>query len=319
MRTSLLELIECPLCHGELTLVAATMDGDRVQEGSLSCAQRHRFPIREYLPIFAQSEEYVDAFSALRRPGRDVPELRSRGAELDVRALTRDEFWRQTQLRPEELRGRTVLDAGCGGGRFVELLAAHGVRVVGMDIDLAGLRQARLALGDDPNIELVQANLYRLPFRPGAFDFILSVGVLHHAPDPRAAFLELVPRIKKGGRIAIWVYPSSIRTPLSDLLRPFTTRIPPRALLWLGWVVTASYGPLLKVPRLKGKLQSLLYRARLPWHDDLQWRVHSFVDWYGPPYQFKYSPDEVERWFADAGLVEIVRCPYETAARGTSA
>jgi len=109
-----------------------------------------------------------------------------------------------------------------------------------------------------------------------------------------------------------------VATPLSDMLRPITTRIPPRYLLWLGWIVTAGYGPLLRIPRLKHKLRSILYRTRLPWHEDIQWRVHSFVDWYGPPYQFKYSPEEVERWFSDAGLVDVIRCPYETSARGPS-
>jgi len=290
VRTSLLELLECPLCHLELTLASATMEGDRVRSGELTCRNEHRFPIHEYVPVFAGNERYVEAFSTLRENRRGVPNLPSRSPELDVRALTRDEFWRQTQIQPEDLRGRTVLDAGCGGGRFVELLSGHGARVVGMDVDLVGLHQANAALGGRANLELVQANLYHLPFRPGAFDFILSVGVLHHTPDPRAAFLELVPLLEQGGRIAIWVYPKSQTTPLSDMLRPLTTRIPPRQLLWLGWIVTASYGSLLRIARLKHKLRSLLYRARLPWHEDIEWRVHSFVDWYGARYQFKYSP-----------------------------
>src|SRR5262249_43577810 len=116
--------------------------------------------------------------------------------------------------------------------------------------------------------------------------------------------------------IAVWVYPKSEATPLSDLLRPATTRIPPRYLFWLAKVVTTSYGPLLKIPRLKDRLQRLLYRARLPWHENRVWRVHSFMDWYGPKYQFKYHPEEIESWFSEAGLVDLVRCSYQTSARG---
>ena len=67
MRTSLLELLECPLCHLEVAFSSATMDGDRVRFGDISCRNEHRFPIREYVPIFADNERYVEAFSTLER------------------------------------------------------------------------------------------------------------------------------------------------------------------------------------------------------------------------------------------------------------
>ena len=87
-----------------------------------------------------------------------------------MRALTRDEFWRQTQIQLEDLRGEPMPD---GGGRFLELLSGHGARVVGWMSTWSG-HQANAALAGKENIELVQANLYHLPFRPGAFDFIPS-------------------------------------------------------------------------------------------------------------------------------------------------
>ncbi|MCA1817353.1 MAG: hypothetical protein LC746_13350, partial [Acidobacteria bacterium] len=98
-----------------------------------------------------------------------------------------------------------------------------------------------------------------------------------------------------------------------------TTRIPKNSLYWIAWAVTASYGLFLKIPRLKGRLRALLYSTRLPWHEERSWRVHSFLDWYGPKYQFKFSPEELESWFSEAGLVDVTRCPYESSARGRSA
>ena len=92
--------------------------------------------------------------------------------------------------------------------------------------------------------------------------------------------------------------------------------MPKRYLYWVAAAVTASYGPLLKIPRLNRKLKAVLYRTRLPWHEERHWRVHSFPDWYGPKYQYKYSPEEVERWFLEAGLVGVVRCPHSSSARG---
>jgi SAM-dependent methyltransferase len=190
---------------------------------------------------------------------------------------------------------------------------------VGIDIDSRGLRYVASQVSASANAHFIQADLFKLPLKPKSFDFIFSLGVLHHTPDPRAAFLNLVRLLKPGGQIAIWVYPKSQQTPLSDLLRPITTRLPNRWLYLLGLIVTASYGPLLRIPRLDWRLEALLYRARLPWHKERHWRLHSFMDWYGPKYQFKYSPEDLERWFQEAGLINLVRCTYESSVRGQAA
>jgi ubiquinone/menaquinone biosynthesis C-methylase UbiE/uncharacterized protein YbaR (Trm112 family) len=316
MRESLLELLECPACRGVLALRAASVLAGRVRSGTLECGNRHSYPVSDFVPTFAQEKDYMEVFSAIRqRPGGALPST----AELDVGKITREEFEAQTGIVPWELRGKTVLDAGCGGGRFVELVSAHGAQVVGADIDGTGLRQASEHLADCAGAHFVQADLFNLPFRPGAFDFIYSLGVLHHTPDPKGAFLRLTRLLKAGGQIAVWVYPKSERTPISDLLRPVTTRVPKKLLYCIAWAVTASYGPLLKIPRLKRRLQALLYSTRLPWHEERRWRVHSFLDWYGPKYQFKFSPEELEGWFSEAGLIDVTRCPYESSARGRSA
>ncbi len=289
---------------------------DRIRSGTLSCGNQHSYPIRDFVPTFALEKDYMEVFSDLRRsPAGHLP----KSGELDVEKITREEFTAETLTDVQELRGKTVLDAGCGGGRFVELLARQGVRIVGMDIDGTGLGQVSRTLADYKDAHFVQADLFHLPFRPGVFDFIFSLGVLHHTPDPKAAFLNLTGLLKAGGQIAIWVYPKSPRTPVSDLLRPLTTRIATKYLYWIALAVTLSYGPLLQVPRLNRRLKSILYRTRLPWHQERHWRVHSFLDWYGPKYQFKYSPEELESWFAEAGLIEVVRCPHASSARGKAA
>lgn len=313
MRLSLLKLLECPICRTELHVAAASSEGDRIREGHLECNNRHQFPVREFVPVFAEAKDYMHVFSSLRqKPAGRLPTV----GDLNVEKITQEEFIAETQIDPQDLRGKVVLDAGCGGGRFIEMLASNGAQVVGMDIDRIGLQQISKALAECKETHFLQADLFQLPFRPGAFDFIFSLGVLHHTPDPKAAFLNLTRLLKVGGEIAVWVYPKSSPTPVSDLLRPLTTRIPTKYLYWIAWVVTSSYGPLLRIPRLNKRIKAILYRTRLPWHDERHWRVHSFLDWYGPKYQFKFSPDEVESWFAEAALIDVVRCPHQTSARG---
>jgi 2-polyprenyl-3-methyl-5-hydroxy-6-metoxy-1,4-benzoquinol methylase len=315
LRESLLELLDCPVCHSDLRLEATMVEADRIRTGTLSCRNQHRYPVRDFVPTFALEKDYMKVFSDLRQsPAGHLP----KSGELDVEKITREEFAAETLTDARALRGKTVLDAGCGGGRFVELLAGHGARIVGMDIDSTGLGQISKALADNRDAHFVQADLFELPFRRGIFDFIFSLGVLHHTPDPKAAFLNLTRLLKPGGRIAIWVYPKSQRTPVSDLLRPLTTRIPAKYLCWIAWAVTSSYGPLLKIPRLNRRLRSILYHTRLPWHQERHWRIHSFLDWYGPKYQFKFSPEELEGWFSEAALVEVVRGRHQSSMRGTA-
>lgn len=47
--------------------------------------------------------------------------------------------------------------------------------------------------------------------REGIFDYIYSIGVLHHTRDTRKAFSVLPALLRKEGRISIWVYPNGTR------------------------------------------------------------------------------------------------------------
>ncbi len=132
---------------------------------------------------------YISVFTRLRgSKAGHLPEV----GDLSVERMTRHEFVTQTGLDPADLRGKRVLDAGCGGGRFAALLAREGVRVVGLDLDLVGLEQSRDHLGRSAGASFVQGDLFQPPFQAASFDFIYSLGVLHHTPHPPAAFAALV-------------------------------------------------------------------------------------------------------------------------------
>ena len=102
------------------------------------------------------------------------------------------------------LRGKLVLDGGCGNGRYAKLANDWGARVVAVDISAAveiASRTRRPA-----NVDVVQADLFKLPFRPNTFDLAYSVGVLHHTPDARGAFKAIQPLVKPGGFFSIFVH-----------------------------------------------------------------------------------------------------------------
>jgi SAM-dependent methyltransferase len=104
----------------------------------------------------------------------------------------------------------TGLDLGCGAGRQCLRLAQRGYRVVGIDAAQGLLRQAAR-----DGATVAAGNALALPFRDASFDFVLTIGVLHHlgeAPAQEAACRE-VQRILKPGGLFI-VHETNTRNPL---------------------------------------------------------------------------------------------------------
>jgi SAM-dependent methyltransferase len=208
-------------------------------------------------------------------------------------------------------------------------------------------------LGNLPNCHFVQADLLHLPFPPQTFDFIYSIGVLHHTPDTRASLSHVVRTLRPGGEAAIWVYPRrrlsetfhyfpeavnevlahdvNYRVPakLHGLLRRFagildwtmeTASSLERSITtrlpprWLYWLCHVAI-PLYTIYRIP-----LFYPLRLvtkiAMDPDPEWRVLDTFDWYSPRYQWKHTYAEVREWFAQGGFEEIVLLPRPVAVRG---
>jgi SAM-dependent methyltransferase len=221
-------------------------------------------------------------------------------------------FRGRTGLTADMLHGACVLDAGCGMGRYLRIAAEGGARVVGLDLSEAVVA-ARELTADYPGVSLVRGDLLRPPFAPGCFDQIYSLGVLDHTPDPRGAFLELAKLLKPGGRIAIWVYPRE-RPALERIMnvhRAISSRLPLGVLVALSRLL-APVGGLKRrllasrwrpVTRLGVALNLLTIGVSM--HPDPEVRVCDTLDWYAPRYLSRHTRDEVERWFQEAGLVEV--------------
>jgi 2-polyprenyl-6-hydroxyphenyl methylase/3-demethylubiquinone-9 3-methyltransferase len=115
-----------------------------------------------------------------------------------------------------DLRGRLVLDAGCGGGLVARELAAAGAGVVGVDRSLGSLGVARRATGG--GFRPAQGRLERLPFTAASFDAVVAADVLEHVPDLPAAVAELARVLRPGGSLA---FDTINRTPWSWFVAVF--------------------------------------------------------------------------------------------------
>ena len=125
-------------------------------------------------------------------------------------------------------RDKIVLDGGCGKGRHAYLSSQFGAKEV-IAVDLSDAVDAAFSNTRNlPNVHVVQADLFALPFS-APFDFAYSIGVIHHLPDPRQGFLSIVKHVKPGGKIAIWVYGREGNSWIVKLVNPLRTGITSRA------------------------------------------------------------------------------------------
>ncbi len=223
----------------------------------------------------------------------------------DVARPEEDEatFRVKTGVDASSLAGRLVLDAGCGGGRYARLVGSHGARVLGVDLSAAVEKAAALCAGL-PDVAIVQADLLSLPIAEGAFDLVYSIGVLHHTPDPRSAFAQIARRVKPGGRLAVWLYRRNTAPQewLNAGLRAITTRLPVRVLEPL----CAGLGILGGIPILNRTFNKI---ANFSNHSDWTLRVCDNFDWYAPQFQSHHTSEELARWFAEEGFIDIVELP----------
>ena len=293
----------CPACRTPLDVAEGWTDGEQMCRG---CGAR--YSRLGGIPRFVSSDAYAGNFS--------FEWLRHRRTQLDSSTSDESErvFRAKTGLSPEMVRGKLVLDAGCGMGRFADVVSRWGGQVVAVDISRAVEAAADNLAGRD-SVTVCQADLRALPFPDESFDIIYSIGVLHHTPDCEAAFRGLVRYLAPGGIIAIWVYADDGGRwmKLTDGYRRVTRRLPKRLLYALCHVAIPWY----YVTRLPvvGRLAWTLLPVSE--HPKTQWRLLDTFDWYSPQYQSKHTAAEVCRWFASEGLrdIEVRQTPVAVSAR----
>jgi ubiquinone/menaquinone biosynthesis C-methylase UbiE len=113
----------------------------------------------------------------------------------------------RNNIQFNNLENFSVLDQGCGGGRYSaawKLLGAK--KVTGIDISAIGLQDAafKAKLAGIGGIEWVNDSVLKMPFEKDTFNIVFSNGVLHHTNDWKGGLRELIRVLKPGG--LGWLY-----------------------------------------------------------------------------------------------------------------
>jgi ubiquinone/menaquinone biosynthesis C-methylase UbiE len=105
---------------------------------------------------------------------------------------------------PKKIRGKKVLDAGCGSGFFLFDYLFYGADVTGIDQSeksIEFIRTQAEILGLSPT--LIAGDLETVSLPPDSFDHIFSTYVIHHTPNPLAVLKNFHTWTKKGGSIKL--------------------------------------------------------------------------------------------------------------------
>jgi len=196
--------------------------------------------------------------------------------------LLSDRNWRENvpeyivdelQISRRDISGKSVLDCGCGNGRWSYGFEKLGCSVCGFDTSRGGVEYARKhAAGrfDVANILDIK-NLLSL-YEESSFDIVWCWGVLHHTGDPKKAFDNIMRFVKPGGILHVYVYGKKGFG--NRFLRFVFNRFDFRTRVRLARMV------------------SVINHAS----------VHSNFDGLSPPLASQHSEREIEEWFRSSGF-----------------
>jgi SAM-dependent methyltransferase len=290
-----------------------------VATGTLRAPSGREYPIVGGVPRFVPAESYASSFGyQWNRWPRVQFDSENEGGPM--RGHTRRMWEATTGVGDDQVRGRTIVEFGCGSGRFLDVVRRKGGRAVGIDLS-AAVDAARRNFANDPDVLIVQGDVLRPPFREDAFDGGYSIGVLHHTPDPAGGLRALARLVHPGGWVACCVYPKGefydfrsvarLRR-LSNRLAPFFGR---RPALWYAYFSAFVLAPLMGIAaRIPGVRRIVSYLARnwLVWIPipDARWRFLDTFDAITPAIASTHTGAELRSWFLDAGCDEVRATPW---------
>ena len=197
MRLEHLPLLCSPNTREPLELIDAEIIDGEVRSGVLrEACHGQQWPIVEYIPRFVPIDNYCDNFSIQWEKYGHVLDPRQTGLTLY------EDRWEKETRWPRSMAGELLIEAGCGPGVFTYFALKTGATV--MSFDYSKGVETNYRENRHPNLIVVQADIYNMPFVPA--DRVFCFGVLQHTPDPRKSFMELVRAIKPGGFIASDIY-----------------------------------------------------------------------------------------------------------------
>lgn len=311
---------------------------DEIVKGLLRCGCGASFPVIEGVPrlledglnafpdFIAANREEIEGAQALSKSLDHNPRQREKDSYEGIRVTyskewqlfdySDDKTWGWTLedrkrvflsdvgLSETQLRGKLLLDAGCGNGTLTAALSSFGTEVLGIDLNdglgLANRSRSRISGDRSDAVHFVQGNLVRSPLKKESFDIVYCSGAVHRTPDSKETFKQLVPLLKKGGRLFVWV--SGRRNVFVRAYADGGRQLKKLMSLDSLLVVCRILAPFHK---LGGELLNAVglvnFRRRT-----LREVTLDLFDLFAPQYENRHTEAEVQDWFREQGFMNVV-------------
>jgi len=209
-------------------------------------------------------------------------------------------------LVPEDFRNSRVADVGSGTGRIVRMLADAGARQI-IAVEPSAAFDVLRENTRDCSAIVTYLNDTGDRFAAESLDFVTSIGVLHHVPDPAPIVDRMYEALRPGGRAIVWLYGdegNGFYLTLARPLRSITTRLPHRLLnavcYGLDWPL-AAYVRACRVVRLPLWRYMRNHLGRL----DPSMRRLTIYDQLNPKWAKYYTREEGRLLLESAGFVDV--------------
>lgn len=344
MKKRLLDFIICPLCKKELNLEIFKEEGEEIEAGLLKCSCGQFFPIVDKIPRILVGDLrniIYDSFPSFFLEYKEFlpkEELSTKieGANLNKKK-TSESFgyeWEKFSEMLKEweanfkwyfepvggtdyLQNKVVLEVGCGKGRHSYYAAKLAKDLIAIDFSSA-IDVAYNNTKDFQNAHFIQADIYNLPFKQNYFDFIYSLGVLHHLPTPEEGFNILIRFLKKEGRILIYLYHSFPKNTFNfyalkfvNSFRYITTKLPHKVLYWFCYPAAFLFYLFLVLPYKFFESLNIQKIIKSNWplklYANYPFRVilNDTFDRFSAPVENRYSKNQILDWFRRASLSDV--------------
>jgi len=218
---------------------------------------------------------------------------------------------------PENAFGRekTALDMGCGSGRWSIYAARKFKYVEAIDPSDAVLVAQKQTNGK--NIRVSKAGVDQIPFADESFDFVFSLGVLHHIPNTQQALDKSVAKLKKGGFFLLYLYYAldnrgafykAIFSVVNGIRKLISRSSPGLKRLLSDLIAIFIYLPLITFAFLLKVIGLSAWKSiPLNYYVGKSFFVirNDALDRFGTPLEQRFSKDEIRLMMEEAGLVDI--------------
>lgn len=332
MHKKFMKYLRCPRTGQELELtVDESRESGFIISGSLATATT-TYPIINGIPRFVDAEYYTDSFGFEWTRFPDLQFDRNNLSNEFV-GYTKNMFMQATGFSEFDMAGKTIVEFGCGPGRFLDVVRRHDGIAIGIDLSMA-VESARSNFLEDIDVLIVQGDILNPPFADNCCDAGYSIGVLHHTPAPSMGAHMLARTVKQDGEVAVCVYDkdSGYDYPSVFWFRKFFTLLKKKVgadfslKLALGYSYLAAYFfhyilkiiqyiPFIGAPVAAIIRQFFIVSCDLP---NARWRVLDTFDSITPEFASTHTPLEVSFWLTSAGCSQITQQPWGiTAYKGT--